>query len=223
MRLCGYHARIVRDMDPCLGKDWACLHPCYHTALTFPAAEDTCFSCRCPAWPTCPLVRPDDWLCAFSKRRFHGSEQALAMRSSTNFAHLPVGSSRASRFAAIIRLHAGTGSILGVSHIMPKRRRAPVPWSRPDRACTREMIVNNRIAGARITIGDVLHYLETRWSCPEIAETLPLSETQVEAIVQYIEDHKEKLLVVHRQIEDRKAQGNPPAMTAKLVKNQTKL
>ena len=85
------------------------------------------------------------------------------------------------------------------------------------------MIANNRIAGTRMTIGNVLHYLETGWSCPEIAEILHLSEAQVEAVVQYIEDHKEKLLVVHRQIENRKARGNPPAITAKLVKSQTKL
>ena len=36
------------------------------------------------------------------------------------------------------------------------------------------MIVKNRIAGTRITVWDVLHYLETGWSCPEIAETLHL-------------------------------------------------
>ena len=87
----------------------------------------------------------------------------------------------------------------------------------------RPMIVNNRIAGTRITVWDVLHYLETGWPCPEIAATLHLSEAQVEAVAQYIEDHKEELLVVHRQIEERKARGNPPAITAKLAKSATKL
>ena len=85
------------------------------------------------------------------------------------------------------------------------------------------MIVNNRIAGTRITVWDVLHYLETGWSRPEIAESLHLSEAQVEAVVQYIEDCTEALLVVHRQIEDRKAQGNPPAITDQLAKSRTKL
>jgi uncharacterized protein (DUF433 family) len=87
----------------------------------------------------------------------------------------------------------------------------------------RPMIVKNRIAGTRITVWDVLHYLETGWSCPEIAATLHLSAAQVEAVAQYIEAHKEELLVVHRHIEERKARGNPPAITAKLAKSRTKL
>lgn len=49
------------------------------------------------------------------------------------------------------------------------------------------MIVNNRIVGTRITVWDVLHYLETGWSCPEIAATLHVSEAQVEAAAHYIE------------------------------------
>jgi uncharacterized protein (DUF433 family) len=85
------------------------------------------------------------------------------------------------------------------------------------------MIVNNHIAGTRITVWDVLHYLETGWACPEIAATLHVSEAQVEAATHYIEEHKEELLAVHRQIEERKARGNPPAITARLAKSQAKL
>lgn len=87
----------------------------------------------------------------------------------------------------------------------------------------RPMIVNNRIAGTRITAWDILCYLETWWSCPEIATALYLSAAQVVAVTQYIEAHKEDLLVVHRHIEERKARGNPPAITAKLAKSRTKL
>src|SRR5206468_3480119 len=64
----------------------------------------------------------------------------------------------------------------------------------------RLMIVNNRIAGTRLTVWDVLHYLETGWSSPEIAQTVHLSATQVEAVAQYIEAHTEELRVVQRQI-----------------------
>jgi len=85
------------------------------------------------------------------------------------------------------------------------------------------MIAKNRIAGTRITVWDVLHYLETGWSYPEIAATLHLSDVQVEAVAQYIAEHKEELLEVHRQIEARKARGNPPEITAKLTKSRTKL
>ena len=85
------------------------------------------------------------------------------------------------------------------------------------------MIVKNRLVGTRITAWDILHYLETGWSCPDIAELLHLSDAQVEAAVRYIEAHKEALMVVHRQIEARKARGNLPAITATLAKSRTKL
>jgi uncharacterized protein (DUF433 family) len=87
----------------------------------------------------------------------------------------------------------------------------------------RPMIVNNRIAGTRITVWDVLHYLETGWSRPEIATTLHLSDAQVDAVARYIEEHKEELIAVHQQIEARKARGNPPEVTAKLAQSSTKL
>gem|GEM_PF-1943382 len=87
----------------------------------------------------------------------------------------------------------------------------------------RRMIVKNRIAGTRITVWDVLHYLETGWSRPEIAATLHLSDAQLDAVARYIEDHKEELMAVHRQIEARKARGNPPEITAKLAQSSRKL
>ena len=85
------------------------------------------------------------------------------------------------------------------------------------------MIVHNRIAGTRITIWDVLHYLEAGWSRPEIAATLHLTEAQVAAAASYIEDHRDEVMVVHRQIEDRKARGNPPDIVAKAAKSRAKL
>jgi uncharacterized protein (DUF433 family) len=85
------------------------------------------------------------------------------------------------------------------------------------------MIVKNRIAGTRITIWDVLHYLEAGWSRPDIAATLHLTEAQVAAAARYIEDHRDEVMVVHRQIEDRKARGNPPDIVAKAAKSRAKL
>jgi uncharacterized protein (DUF433 family) len=85
------------------------------------------------------------------------------------------------------------------------------------------MIVKNRIAGTRITIWDVLHYLEAGWSRPDIAATLHLTEAQVAAATRYIEDHRDEVMVVHRQIEDRKARGNPPEIRAKAAKSRAKL
>jgi uncharacterized protein (DUF433 family) len=85
------------------------------------------------------------------------------------------------------------------------------------------MIMQNRIEGTRITIWDVLHYLEAGWSRPDIAATLHLTEAQVTAAASYIEDHRDEVMVVHRQIEDRKARGNPPDILAKAAKSRAKV
>ena len=87
----------------------------------------------------------------------------------------------------------------------------------------RPMIVKNRIAATRITVWDVLHYLETGWSRREITATLHLSDAQVDAVARYIEEHREELMVVHQQIEARKARGNPPEIAAKSAQSRTKL
>lgn len=76
-------------------------------------------------------------------------------------------------------------------------------------------IVNNRIAGTRITVWDIVHYLDApAWSLLEIAEVLNLSLEQVQAAVQYIEEHKEEVMEVHRQIEERTARENPSEVEA---------
>ena len=77
------------------------------------------------------------------------------------------------------------------------------------------MIVQNRIEGTRITVRDVLHYLTAGWSCPNIAAPLHLTEAQVAAAASYIEEHREEVMVVQRQIEGRKARGNSPEIREK--------
>src|SRR6266436_129163 len=71
-------------------------------------------------------------------------------------------------------------------------------------------IVNNRIDGLRVTVYDVLYYLEAGRSHVEIAEILPLTLEQIEAAVRYIEDHRDEVMTNHRRIEDRLERGNPP-------------
>jgi len=85
------------------------------------------------------------------------------------------------------------------------------------------MIVNNRIEGTRISVWDVLHYLEAKWSHSEIAAALNVTETQVAETATYIEDHRDDVLRVHHQIEARKSRGNPPEIRAKAAKSRTKL
>ena len=74
-----------------------------------------------------------------------------------------------------------------------------------------------RLAGTRITVYDVVHYLEHGRSPTYIAAVLSLSTAEVRAVMQYIEEHKEEVMAVHRQIEERIARGNPPEIEARLA------
>jgi uncharacterized protein (DUF433 family) len=85
------------------------------------------------------------------------------------------------------------------------------------------MIVNNRIEGTRISVWDVLHYLEAKWSHSEIAAALNVTEAQVAEAAIYIEDHRDDVLRVHHEIEARKSRGNPPEIRAKAAKSRNKL
>ena len=78
------------------------------------------------------------------------------------------------------------------------------------------MIVDHRIAGTRITVWDVLHHLENDWPTEEIAEVLGLSDEQVQAAAEYIGAHRDEVMKVHQQIEERNARGNSPDVQAKL-------
>src|SRR3954465_9699929 len=85
-------------------------------------------------------------------------------------------------------------------------------------------IVNNRVEGTRITVWDVVHYLEgDDWSHQQIAGILRLTLEQVEAAVKYIEEHKDEVMAVHRQIEERNARGNPPEIEARLAQSRAKM
>ena len=84
-------------------------------------------------------------------------------------------------------------------------------------------ILNNRIAGTRITVWDVLHYLEGNWTQREIAELFKLSEGHIQAAIDYIDANREYVMQVHREIEERNARGNPPEIEAKLAQTQARM
>jgi uncharacterized protein (DUF433 family) len=85
-------------------------------------------------------------------------------------------------------------------------------------------IVNNRIAGTRITVWDVYHYLEGGdWTLEEIASVLRLTLEQVEAAVRYIKEHQKEVLEVHREIEERNVRGNPPEIEAMVQESHARL
>lgn len=82
------------------------------------------------------------------------------------------------------------------------------------------VIENHRISGTRITVWDVLHYLEHDWTITEIAEALQISAEQVQAAQQYIAENRDEVMAIHRQIEERNARGNPPAIESR--RNETR-
>jgi uncharacterized protein (DUF433 family) len=84
-------------------------------------------------------------------------------------------------------------------------------------------IIDNRIAGTRITIWDVLHYADAGWTAPEIAQILRVSEAQVSAAYEYIDARKDEVMSVHREIEERNASGNSPEIEEKQKQTHAKV
>ncbi len=75
----------------------------------------------------------------------------------------------------------------------------------------------------RITVYDVLHYLEGGWTAEQIAPVLSITVAEVEALTRYIEEHKEEVMAVHRRIEERIARGNPPEIEERLKGSHERL
>ncbi|MBW3541996.1 MAG: DUF433 domain-containing protein [Planctomycetes bacterium] len=84
-------------------------------------------------------------------------------------------------------------------------------------------IINGRIDGLRITVWDVLHYLEGGWTPAEILGVLPLTEEQVQVALDYIDANREYVMEIHRKIEERNARGNPPEIEAKLAETRKRM
>src|SRR5262249_27095476 len=72
------------------------------------------------------------------------------------------------------------------------------------------------IAGSRITVFDVLDYLQEGWHPVESALNFRLSTRQVDAAVNYISEHRDEVMAEYQQILERCARGNPPELQAKL-------
>ena len=49
---------------------------------------------------------------------------------------------------------------------------------------------------------------------------IALRVAEVQALAGYIEEHKDEVMAVHRQIEERIAQGNPPEVVALLEQSR---
>ncbi len=72
------------------------------------------------------------------------------------------------------------------------------------------------IVGSRITVYDIMDYLEPGWPAPAIAWWLRLTVPQVEAAIAYIEAHRAEVEEDYQTILERCKRGNPPALQAKL-------
>jgi uncharacterized protein (DUF433 family) len=80
-----------------------------------------------------------------------------------------------------------------------------------------------RLANSRINVYDVVHYLEHGHSANYIALVLRITLAETQALIRYIEEHKEEVMAVHRKIEERIARGNPPEIEAKVRSSHAKL
>ncbi len=78
-------------------------------------------------------------------------------------------------------------------------------------------IVNDRIAGTRITVWDIVHYLEANRTANEIAAILNISTEQVESAIEFIDNDRERIYKIHEKIQARIDRGNPPEVKAKLA------
>lgn len=80
------------------------------------------------------------------------------------------------------------------------------------------------IAGTRITVYDVLDYLQAGWRCEHIAGLFRLPPDEIQAAIQYIDDHKDEVMAMYQKILDRHRNFQyPPEVQEKIDRNRQKL
>jgi uncharacterized protein (DUF433 family) len=72
------------------------------------------------------------------------------------------------------------------------------------------------LAGTRFTVFDMIPYLKKGHPPDYIASVCGLSVEQVETLIAYIENHKDEVMALNQEIEERVARGNSPEVEAKL-------
>jgi uncharacterized protein (DUF433 family) len=72
------------------------------------------------------------------------------------------------------------------------------------------------IKDTRITVYTILEYLIGAWNKQRIAALLDLRDEQVQAAINYIEEHDLEVLREYIKILERVRAGNPPELQAKL-------
>jgi uncharacterized protein (DUF433 family) len=80
------------------------------------------------------------------------------------------------------------------------------------------------IVGTRITVYDVLDYVQAGWHAEHIAGVFRLPPEDIHAALQYIEAHRAEVMADYEQILARHQQAQyPPEVQAKLARSQHKL
>jgi uncharacterized protein (DUF433 family) len=72
------------------------------------------------------------------------------------------------------------------------------------------------VAGTRITVYDIVDYLDEGWHPTSIAAFFRISSREVNAAILYIEEHEEEVRADYQRILARVARGNPPALQSRL-------
>jgi uncharacterized protein (DUF433 family) len=75
----------------------------------------------------------------------------------------------------------------------------------------------------RITVYDIIPYMQRGYSPAGIADAFGISLAQVEALLRYIEEHKEEVMEENRKIEERIARGNPPEIEEKRKQSHARM
>ena len=80
------------------------------------------------------------------------------------------------------------------------------------------------IEGTRITVYDVMDYLQEGWRYDQIAGLFRLPPDDIQAAIQYIVDHKEAVMTTYQQIlaRHRNVQYSPE-VEARLARNRQKV
>ena len=80
------------------------------------------------------------------------------------------------------------------------------------------------IAGTRITVYDVMDYVQEGWHAEHIAGVFRLPPEDIQAALQYIEAHRAEVMADYEQILARHRQIQyPPEVQSKLAHSQQKL
>jgi uncharacterized protein (DUF433 family) len=79
------------------------------------------------------------------------------------------------------------------------------------------------IAGTRITVYDVLDYLQEGCEAAWIAALFSLEVSQIEAAAAYIDEHRNEVMADYQDMLEFAAKGNSPEVRAKLDASHAKL